>query len=63
MNGEIMNCLMTNCHIIDDKYYNNYNNEEIYLLLNDEKTIKKIDLKSKKTFFLRDWDLTLIELK
>ena len=58
-----MNCLMTNYHIIDDKYYNNYNNEEIYLLLNDEKTIKKIDLKIKKTFFLRDWDLTLIELK
>ncbi len=50
-NGEIMNCHMTNCHIIDDKYYNNYNNEEIYLLLNDEKTIKKIDLKIKKNFF------------
>ena len=53
--------LMTNYHILDKSYYKKNNN--INLLINDEKEIKTIDLRIKRnTYFNKDYDITLIEL-
>ena len=60
--NEVMNCLMTNYHVLDEKYYKE--NKDINLLLNDDKEIKSINTKIKrKTFFNKDFDIALIELK
>ena len=53
--------LMTNYHILDKSYYKKNNN--INLLINDEKEIKTIDLRIKRnTYFNEDNNITLIEL-
>ena len=57
-----MNCLMTNYHVIDEKYINE--NKEINLLLNDDKETLTIDLEIKREkYFNKEYDITLIELK
>ena len=60
--GYNINVLMTNHHILDQKYYDE--NKELRLLLNDEKDAKIIDLtKKRKTYFNEEYDIALIELK
>ena len=57
-----MNVLMTNYHILDEKYYNQ--NGSLNLFINDEEEVKIINLKTKRiTYFNKLYDLTLIELK
>ena len=57
-----MNVLMTNYHILDEKYYNQ--NDSLNLFINDEEEEKIINLKNKRiTYFNKLYDLTLIELK
>ena len=57
-----MNVLMTNYHILDEKYYNQ--NDSLNLFINDEEEVKIINLKTKRiTYFNKLYDLTLIELK
>ena len=57
-----MNVLMTNYHILDEKYYNQ--NDSLNLFINDEEEEKIINLKTKRiTYFNKLYDLTLIELK
>ena len=57
-----MNVLMTNYHILNEKYYNQ--NEELDLFINDEKDVRIINLKIKRITYFNDlYDLTLIELK
>ena len=54
--------LMTNYHVLDDIYYQQ--NKDITLLLNDDKEIKIINLEIKrKTYFNKDYDVAMIELK
>ena len=61
-NNQTMNCLMTNYHILDEKYYKE--NKEINLLLNEDKEIKTINTKlERKTYFNKEYDITIIELK
>ena len=56
------NFLMTNYHILDEKY--SKKNKKINLLLNDEKEIKTIDLKiQRNVYYNKENDITLIELK
>ena len=60
--NKIMNVLMTNYHVLDEKYYNQ--NSLLNLFINDEKEVKIINLKNKRiTYFNKKYDLTLIELK
>ena len=60
--NKTMNVLMTNYHILDEKYYNQ--NDSINLFINDEEEVKIINLKTKRiTYFNKLYDLTLIELK
>jgi V8-like Glu-specific endopeptidase len=60
--NESLNVLMTNYHILDEKYYED--NKEIHLLLNDEKEAFAIDLLTeRKTYFNKEYDITIIELK
>ena len=60
--GYNINVLMTNHHILDQKYYDE--NKELRLLLNDEKDAKIIDLtKKRKSYFNEEYDIALIELK
>ena len=57
-----INCLITNNHIIDKEYYEN--NNEIELLLNDEEKVIILNLeKKRKTFFDKNYDIALIEIK
>ena len=57
-----MNVLMTNYHILNEKYYNQ--NEELDLFINDDTDVRIINLKIKRiTYFNEVFDLTLIELK
>ena len=59
-NNLSINCLMTNYHIIDEKYYKE--NKEIKLLLNDDKEPKIIDLnKERRNYFNKNYDITIIE--
>ena len=63
-NNQTMNCLLTNYHIINEKYYNENKNKTINLLLNDDEEIKKIKIGIKReTYFNKDFDITIIELK
>ena len=60
--NESLNVLMTNYHILDEKYYED--NKEIHLLLNDEKEAFVIEqLTERKTYFNKEYDITIIELK
>ena len=59
--NKTMNCLITNNHILNEKYYDE--NNELILLLNDEQEIKTIDLCTKRrTYFSKEYDIALIEL-
>ena len=58
----LIKALMTNYHVIDEEIYNQ--NDEINLFMNDEKEVKVIKLGNKRiTYFNKDYDLALIELK
>ena len=60
--NENIDFLMTNYHVIDEKYCEE--NKEINLLLNDDKEALVIDLTIKRsTYFNKDYDIALIELK
>ena len=60
--SSLIKALMTNYHVIDEETYNQ--NDEINLFMNDEKEVKVIKLGNKRiTYFNKDYDLTLIELK
>ena len=60
-NNLSINCLMTNYHVIDEKYYKE--NKEIKLLLNDDKEPKIIDLnKERRNYFNENYDITIIEI-
>ena len=60
--NNIINSLITNYHNIDVKYYNE--NKELYLLLNDEKESKIIDLtKKREIYFNKVYDISIMELK
>ena len=53
---------MTNYHVLDEQYYRE--NKEINLLLNDDNEALVIDLTFKRrTYFNKDYDIALIELK
>jgi len=57
-----MKVLMTNYHVLDEIYYNQ--NKELYLLLNDDKEVKIIQLGEKReTYFNEEYDIAMIELK
>jgi len=57
-----INFLMTNYHVLDEKYFKE--NKDINLLLNDDKEALVINLRIKReTYFNEDYDVTLIELK
>ena len=56
-----MNCLITNNHVLNEKYYDE--NNKITLFLNDDNIIKVIDLtKERKTYFNDEYDIALIEI-
>ena len=58
----LMKVLMTNYHIIDETIYDK--NDEINLFLDDEKELKVLKLdKNRITYFNKEYDLALIELK
>ena len=60
-NNKTMNCLMTCNHVLNEKYYDE--NNQINLFLNDEKEFKVIDLGAeRKTYFNNIYDIALIEL-
>ena len=60
-NGSIK-VLMTNYPVLDDIYYQK--NKDITLLLNDDKDVKIINLEiERKTYFNKDYDVAMIELK
>ena len=57
-----INFLITNYHIINENYYEN--NNELNLFLNDEQEVKIINLRQNRiTYFNKDYDITIIELK
>ena len=57
-----INFLMTNYHVLDENYY--AENNELNLFINDDKDVKILNLKIKrKTYFNKKYDLTMIELK
>ena len=59
---KILKVLMTNCHILDPIDY--CRNKEINLVLNDDKEVKKINLGiDRKTYFNREFDIAIIEIK
>ena len=59
---QMIYCLMTNYHVINEKFINE--NKTINLLLNDDKEALIIDLSIKRKFYFnKDYDITLIELK
>ena len=53
--------MMTNNHVIDNKYLNK--NEEIEITLNDDKENKTIQLKNRIIYTNEDYDITIIEIK
>ena len=54
--------LMTNYHILNDVYYKQ--NKEINLFLNDDKEVKIINLGiERKTYFNKDYDMAMVEIK
>ena len=58
----IINCLMTNYHVLNEKYIKE--NKKINLLLNDDEEAKIINLEIKrKIYFNEKYDITIIELK
>jgi len=60
-NNITKNFLMTNYHVLNEKYYNE--NNKINLLINDEDITKIIDLRMNRiTYFNKKYDITLIEL-
>ena len=60
-NNITKNFLMTNYHVLNEKYYNE--NNKINLLINDEDITKIIDLRMNRiTYFNEKYDITLIEL-
>ena len=60
--NETLNVLMTNYHVLDEKYYKD--NKEINLLVNDEDKAYGINLLiERKTYFNKDYDIAIIELK
>ena len=60
-NNITKNFLMTNYHVLNEKYYNE--NNKINLLINDEDITKIIDLRMNRiTYFNENYDITLIEL-
>ena len=60
-NNYIRYFLITNYHVLNEKYYNE--NNKINLLLNDEDITKIIDLRMNRiTYFNENYDITLIEL-
>ena len=60
-NGSTINCLITNNHVLNEKYYDE--NNKITLLLNDDDITKVIDLtKERKTYFNQEYDIALIEI-
>ena len=57
-----INCLMTNYHVLNEKYFEE--NKVIYLLLNNDNEAKKIDLNIKRViYYNKDYDTTIIEIK
>ena len=59
---ETMKVLMTNEHVLKEK--NLKENKKLNLLLNDEKEVLIINLEiERKSYFNKDYDVTLIELK
>ena len=57
-----MNVLMTNYHVLDENYFKE--KDELNLFINDEKDVKILDLKiQRKKYFNKDYDTTIIELK
>ena len=55
------NFLMTNYHVINEKYINK--NKVLNILLNDDKKILIIDLaKKREKYFNKNYDIALIEL-
>ena len=57
-----INCLLTNYHVLNEKDLEE--SRKINLSLNDEKETKSIDLSiERKTYFNKDYDIALIELK
>ena len=56
-----INCLMTNYNVINEKYLDE--NEEINILLNDDKKALIIDLTIKREkYFSKEYDITIIEI-
>lgn len=59
--GTTINCLITNNHVLNEKYYEE--NNKITLLINDDDITKVIDLtKERKTYFNQEYDIALIEI-
>ena len=57
-----INCLMTNYHVLNEKYFKE--RKEINLLLNDDNEARKIDLNIKRIiYYKKEYDTTIIELK
>ena len=57
-----INFLMTNYHVLNEKYFEE--NKEINILLNNDSEAKIIDLNIKRMiYFNNEYDTTLIELK
>ena len=61
-NNNIMQCLMTNYHIINEKCFKE--NKGLNLYWNNEKggTVLNLDIK-RKSYFNKDYDIAIIELK
>lgn len=56
-----LNCLITNNHVLKEKYYEE--NNKLTLLLDDENATKVIDLTmERKTYFNHEYDIALIEI-
>ena len=57
-----INCLLTNYHVLNEKYFEE--NKEINILLNDDSEAKKINLNIKRIiYYNKKFDTTIIELK
>ena len=57
-----INCLMTNYHVLNEKYFEE--NKEINILLNNDSEAKIIDLNIKRIIYHnKEFDTTIIELK
>jgi len=60
--NNIINCLMTNYHVLNEKYFED--KKEINILLNDDSEAKLIDLDIKRIIhYNKEYDTTIIELK